>query len=136
MYIVIVGAGNIGSPLIEIATVGGNEVVVIERDEEKVERAADTYDCLVIDDGATVKETLLDAGIRPCRRAHLDDRPGRDQHHGLPARTGVRRAGDRFGSPQPRAYAASPTDTVGTGQAVHAAPGRRPSGTPGGGCRR
>jgi len=63
MYIVIVGAGNIGSPLIEIATVGGNEVVVIERDEEKVERAADTYDCLVIDDGATVKETLLDAGI-------------------------------------------------------------------------
>jgi Trk K+ transport system NAD-binding subunit len=31
MYIVIVGGGDIGTPLIEIATRGGNEVVVIER---------------------------------------------------------------------------------------------------------
>ncbi|SFL06633.1 trk system potassium uptake protein TrkA [Halogranum rubrum] len=61
MYIVIVGAGNIGTPLIEIATAGGNEVVVIERDEVKAERAA-TYDCLVISDDATVKDTLEDAG--------------------------------------------------------------------------
>jgi trk system potassium uptake protein TrkA len=63
MYIVIVGAGNIGSPLIEIATKGGNEVVVIERDEAKAEAAAADYDCLVINDDATVKETLLDAGL-------------------------------------------------------------------------
>jgi trk system potassium uptake protein TrkA len=63
MYIVIVGAGNIGSPLIEIATRGGNEVVVIERDEAKAEAAAADYDCLVINDDATVKETLLDAGL-------------------------------------------------------------------------
>ncbi|WP_134669460.1 potassium channel family protein [Halorussus marinus] len=63
MYIVIVGAGNIGTPLIEIATAGGNEVVVIERDEEKAERAASVYDCLVLHDDATTKETLLDAGI-------------------------------------------------------------------------
>jgi trk system potassium uptake protein TrkA len=62
MYIVIVGAGNIGSPLIEIATAGGNEVVVVERDEVKAEAAAE-YDCLVINDDATVKETLLDAGL-------------------------------------------------------------------------
>jgi trk system potassium uptake protein TrkA len=61
MYIVIVGAGNIGTPLIEIATAGGNEVVVIERDEVKAERAAN-YDCLVINDDATVKDTLVDAG--------------------------------------------------------------------------
>lgn len=61
MYIVIVGAGNIGTPLIEIATAGGNEVVVIERDEVKAERAS-TYDCLVINDDATVKDTLVDAG--------------------------------------------------------------------------
>jgi len=63
MYIVIVGAGNIGSPLIEIATAGGNEVVVIERDEQKAEHAASTYDCLVLNDDATTKDTLLDAGI-------------------------------------------------------------------------
>lgn len=62
MYIVIVGAGNIGSPLIEIATAGGNEVVVIERDSQKAEHAASAYDCLVLNDDATTKETLLDAG--------------------------------------------------------------------------
>ncbi|WP_251343530.1 potassium channel family protein [Haloplanus halophilus] len=61
MYIVIVGAGDIGTPLIEVATKGGNEVVVVERDEERAERAA-AYDCLVINDDATVKETLEDAG--------------------------------------------------------------------------
>ncbi|WP_115865377.1 potassium channel family protein [Halorussus litoreus] len=63
MYIVIVGAGNIGTPLIKIATSGGNEVVVIERDEQKAERAASMYDCLVLKDDATTKDTLLDAGI-------------------------------------------------------------------------
>ncbi len=62
MYIVIVGAGNIGTPLIEIATAGGNDVVVVERDEKKAEQAASTYDCLVLNDDATTKETLLDAG--------------------------------------------------------------------------
>lgn len=62
MYIVIVGAGNIGTPLIEIATAGGNEVVVIERDEQKAELAASRFDCLVINDDATVLETLQNAG--------------------------------------------------------------------------
>jgi len=62
MYIVIVGAGDIGSPLLEIATSGGNEVVVIERSEERAERASRQYDCLVINDDATSKDTLEDAG--------------------------------------------------------------------------
>ncbi|MFB6136143.1 MAG: TrkA family potassium uptake protein [Halobacteriaceae archaeon] len=62
MYIVIVGAGNIGRPLIEIATRGGNEVVVIEQDEERAQEAAGDFDCLVINADATVKETLEDAG--------------------------------------------------------------------------
>jgi trk system potassium uptake protein TrkA len=62
MYIVIVGAGNIGSPLIEIATVGGNEVVVIEKDERRADKAASEFDCLVLNDDATTKDTLLDAG--------------------------------------------------------------------------
>ncbi|WP_340098938.1 TrkA family potassium uptake protein [Salinibaculum salinum] len=63
MYIVIVGAGDIGTPLIDIATAGGNEVVVIERDENRAERASRQYDCLVIHDDATSKETLEDAGV-------------------------------------------------------------------------
>lgn len=62
MYIVIVGAGDIGTPLIEIATTGGNDVVVIERDEERAERAAGAFDCLVINDDATSKDVLEDAG--------------------------------------------------------------------------
>ncbi|MFB6202527.1 MAG: NAD-binding protein, partial [Halorhabdus sp.] len=35
MYIIIVGAGDIGTPLIDIATRSGNEVVVIERDTQR-----------------------------------------------------------------------------------------------------
>ncbi|WP_049947582.1 potassium channel family protein [Candidatus Halobonum tyrrellensis] len=62
MYLVIVGGGNIGTPLTEMATVGGNEVVVIERDPEKAERAAGRFDCLVVNDDATSKEVLEDAG--------------------------------------------------------------------------
>jgi len=62
MYIVIVGAGDIGTPLLEIATRGGNEVVVIERNEGRAERAATNFDCLVIQDDATAMSTLEDAG--------------------------------------------------------------------------
>lgn len=62
MDIVIVGAGNIGRPLIEIATMGGNEVVVVERNTERAEAASADFDCLVINDDATVMDTLEDAG--------------------------------------------------------------------------
>lgn len=62
MYLIVVGAGDIGIPLVDLATAGGNEVVVIERDEERAERASRQYDCLVINDDATSKETLQDAG--------------------------------------------------------------------------
>jgi trk system potassium uptake protein TrkA len=62
MYVIVVGAGDIGTPLLEIATTGGNEVVAIERDENRAERASRQYDCLVINDDATSKETLQDAG--------------------------------------------------------------------------
>ncbi len=62
MYLIIVGAGDIGSPLIEIATAGGNEVVVVEQNADRAEQAAQRYDCLVLQDDATVKETLEEAG--------------------------------------------------------------------------
>lgn len=63
MYLIIVGAGDIGGQLIDIATQGGNEVVVIERDQRRAETAASSYDCLVLNDDATVKDSLQDAGI-------------------------------------------------------------------------
>lgn len=62
MYIIIVGAGDIGTPLIDIATRSGNEVVVIEREKSKADRVASEYDCLVLNADATIKETLSDAG--------------------------------------------------------------------------
>jgi trk system potassium uptake protein TrkA len=62
MYVIVVGAGDIGTPLIEIATRSGNEVVVVERDTARADRVADDYDCLVLDADATTKETLADAG--------------------------------------------------------------------------
>lgn len=61
MYIIVVGAGNIGRPLIEMATHEQHEVVVIENDEERANAAADDFDCLVLHADATVKDTLEDA---------------------------------------------------------------------------
>jgi trk system potassium uptake protein TrkA len=62
MYIIIVGAGDIGTPLIEIAIRSGNEVVVIEKDDTKADQVASEHDCLVLNADATTKEILEDAG--------------------------------------------------------------------------
>ncbi|MFO7926248.1 MAG: potassium channel family protein [Halobacteriota archaeon] len=62
MYLLIVGAGDIGTPLIDIAIESGNEVVVIEKDDAKADQAASEYDCLVLNADATTKEILEDAG--------------------------------------------------------------------------
>ncbi|MFD1598804.1 potassium channel family protein [Halobellus rarus] len=62
MYIIIVGAGDIGTPLIEISTRAGNEIVVIERDTQRADAVASEYDCLVLNADATTKETLGEAG--------------------------------------------------------------------------
>jgi|SRR6056297_2539204 len=63
MYLIIVGAGDIGSQLIEIATQNTNDVVVIEKDEQRAERASREFDCLVLHDDATDIATLEDAGV-------------------------------------------------------------------------
>jgi trk system potassium uptake protein TrkA len=62
MYVIVVGAGDIGTPLIEIATGSGYEVVVIEKDATRADEVASTNDCMVLNADATIKETLLDAG--------------------------------------------------------------------------
>jgi trk system potassium uptake protein TrkA len=63
MYIIIVGAGRIGTPLIELATGSGHEVVVIESDDAVADRVADQYDCLVVNADATTMSTLDDADV-------------------------------------------------------------------------
>lgn len=62
MYLIVVGAGDIGTPLIEVATRSGNEVVVIEREQRRADAVADQFDCLVLNADATIKENLADAG--------------------------------------------------------------------------
>lgn len=61
MYIIVVGAGDIGSQVIDLLTRTPNEIVVIETDPELAEEVSRNYDCLVLNDDATKKETLLDA---------------------------------------------------------------------------
>lgn len=62
MYLIVVGAGDIGSSLLDIAIRNENEVVVIEKDRERADYAAGEFDCLVLNDDATSLETLEDAG--------------------------------------------------------------------------
>lgn len=62
MYIIIVGSGAVGRPLVGMAIQDGNEVVVVERDSQKAEAVAAGFDCLVLNDDASVKATLHDAG--------------------------------------------------------------------------
>jgi len=60
--IIIVGAGDIAAPLIDIATSSGNEVVVVEADAEKADVVASEYDCPVVHADATSNGTMEDAG--------------------------------------------------------------------------
>jgi trk system potassium uptake protein TrkA len=63
MYLIVVGAGKIGSNFIELATQDGNDIVVIEEDERVANEIADEYDCLVINADAAQDDVLVDAGI-------------------------------------------------------------------------
>ncbi|APW98741.1 potassium transporter Trk [Halobiforma lacisalsi AJ5] len=63
MYLIVVGAGNIGSNLIERAVQDGNDVVVIEKDEARANAASAEYDCLVLHADATNHDTLVEAEI-------------------------------------------------------------------------
>lgn len=62
MYLIVVGAGQIGMPLLEIATEDGHEVVVIESNPRRADEAAEKLDCLVLEADATSKESLEEAG--------------------------------------------------------------------------
>ncbi|NEU57857.1 TrkA family potassium uptake protein [Halorussus sp. MSC15.2] len=62
MYLIIVGAGDIGSPLIELASRESHDVVVVERDEEVATDVSQNYDCLVLNRDATTMDALEEAG--------------------------------------------------------------------------
>lgn len=62
MYIIVVGAGDIGSQVIQLLTKSANEIVVIETDPDVADQVSRDYDCLVLNADATAKDTLVDAG--------------------------------------------------------------------------
>jgi len=61
MYIIIVGAGAIGTNLIEIAVKDKNDVVVIERDPQRAEEISRGYDVMVVQADAASAEALKEA---------------------------------------------------------------------------
>lgn len=62
MYIIVVGAGEIGSQVIDLLTAAGHEVVILETDPDVADEIGRQYDCLVINADATVKDNLIEAG--------------------------------------------------------------------------
>ncbi len=61
MYIIIVGAGAIGTNLIEIATRDRHNVAVIERDPRRAEEISRAYDVRVVQADAASAEALKEA---------------------------------------------------------------------------
>lgn len=62
MYMIIVGAGEIGSSLIDLASRGENDLAVIESDREKAENVSMEYDLEIYNADATSQEVLKEAG--------------------------------------------------------------------------
>lgn len=62
MYVIVVGAGAIGTQVLDLTTQTVNEVVVLEHDRERANEIGKRYDCLVLHADATVKESLEEAG--------------------------------------------------------------------------
>lgn len=63
MYLIIIGAGRIGSNLIDLAVDDGNDVVVIEEDEARAQAVSQRHDCLVLNTDATTNGALRDADV-------------------------------------------------------------------------
>lgn len=60
---IIVGGGAIEKSLASLLSSEGNDVVLIEKDDEKAKKVAETVDCLVIWGDATNTDILRDAKI-------------------------------------------------------------------------
>ncbi|MCD6469115.1 MAG: TrkA family potassium uptake protein [Thermoplasmata archaeon] len=67
MYIVIVGAGRIGQRLTEIALKDkkqNNNVIIIDKNQERCEEVARKYDAVAINADATQEETLDESEVK------------------------------------------------------------------------
>jgi len=61
MDLIVVGAGVVGRQLIRTAQDNGDDVVVVERDEDRANDVAVTHDCLVVNADATSEESFREA---------------------------------------------------------------------------
>ena len=62
MYMIIVGAGEIGASLVDLASKGSNDIVVIESDRKKAENISMKYDLEIYNTDATSLDVLREAG--------------------------------------------------------------------------
>lgn len=62
MYMIIVGAGSIGTSLIDLSVKEKNNVVVIDSNPERGREISSRYDVTVLTGNATSSETLREAG--------------------------------------------------------------------------
>jgi len=62
MYIIIVGAGSIGTSLIDIAVSEKNNVVLIDADADRAREVSTKYDITVLSGNATTADTVREAG--------------------------------------------------------------------------
>ncbi len=62
MYIIVVGAGGIGTALVEIAVRDRHNVVVVEKNPQKADLLSRRHDVLVINADATSVDVLREAG--------------------------------------------------------------------------
>jgi trk system potassium uptake protein TrkA len=64
VYVVIVGAGEVGSYLAKILVEEGHDVAIIESDEPAARRLEGELDCLVVHGSGVNRTALLQAGIK------------------------------------------------------------------------
>ncbi len=67
MRILIIGAGEVGSHLAKIFSKEGHQVVMIEPDRDKISRAEELLDIIVVEGSGSSVETLVEAGIKDAK---------------------------------------------------------------------
>lgn len=63
MFIVVVGAGRIGSRVVELAIADGHDVAVFDKDRERCDEITKRYDVVAMHADATREATLREAGV-------------------------------------------------------------------------
>ncbi len=63
MFLAVVGAGRIGTRIIELALADDHNVIVFDKDQARCERAAQLYDVIAFNVDATRERALIDAEV-------------------------------------------------------------------------